>query len=851
MVCPRKAIWFSYSERDAAQSIIENNLFGVDIDERAYQYAYFAIMMKARSYDRRFLTRNLKPKLAIIEESNEIESYTYKGITYNKDLDKIGEYLYAVFKDAKEIGSLQTVEKGNYQAYIDYLNSCKMEGQMSIDGYIWIKETLPTLIALAKQAEILAAKYTIVCTNPPYIPNSKMTTVLKTYIEEQFRLFKNDTFSAFIYRCMDYCINKGYIGMLTPFVWLFISSYRELRNEVLNKGNLSTLVQLEYNSFEPACVPVCAFIVENTATNRNGDYIKLSDFKGIQEQAIKTLEAIKDKECKYRYSVSKDLFYRIPTNPIAYWASKNFIELFEKNSSLADCSVIFEGLKTRDKDRFTRLWFEVSNDNWKPYAKGGGFRRWYGNNEYVVKWGTDGNEIKNFKKSSGANFKHFNTPTVTYSALTSYKFSSRYIDISFFGGGGGGITNTKFLIYILGLTNSCVFNYIINTISPTLNFEVGQIGLQPFVFSKEFSVQVENIVNENISISKNDWDSFETSWDFSKHPLIEECNIREAFEFWIEKCERDFKKLKSNEEELNRIFVEIYGLQDELTSEVEDKDITLKTNTAYRYKQKKKSSENDFEPEEEFVEAKEIRDQRFLRDTITEFISYAVGCMFGRYSLDVEGLAYACGEWDETKYSSFIPDKDNIIPICDDEYFDDDITGRFIEFIKTVYDEKSLEENLNFISIALGGKGSSREIIRNYFINDFFKDHCNMYTSRGAGKRPIYWLFDSGKKNGFKALIYMHRYSRDLLAKLRTDYVHEQQERYRTQLSHIAGSLNTATGVERARLLKQQDKLSEQAREINAYEEKVHHLADMNIAIDLDDGVSKNYEIFADVLAKI
>jgi len=290
--------------------------------------------------------------------------------------------------------------------------------------------------------------------------------------------------------------------------------------------------------------------------------------------------------------------------------------------------------------------------------------------------------------------------------------------------------------------------------------------------------------------------------------------ISNKFALWKRECDDRFQILKRNEEELNRIFIDIYGLQDELTPVVEDKDVTVRCADLGR----------------------EIR----------SLISYAVGCMFGRYSLDTEGLAYAGGDWDAGKYHSFIPDKDNILPICDDEYFDDDILGRFVDFVRVVFGAETLEENLKFIADALGGNGTPREVIRNYFLNDFYKDHCKIYQ-----KRPIYWLFDSGKKNGFKALCYMHRYSRDLLAKLRTDYVHEQQERYRTQLSHISAALNTATGSERARLLKQQDKLTEQLKEITAFEEKVHHLADQNIEIDLDDGVKKNYEIFADVLAKI
>lgn len=553
----------------------------------------------------------------------------------------------------------------------------------------------------------------------------------------------------------------------------------------------------------------------------------------------------------------QEKFKKIPGSPISYWVSNLIFELFETKPSLYSVAPTKKGMFTGNNDLFLKLWFEISypkfNNQYKPYCKGGGFRKWYGNNEYVVFWGSEGEKIKSFKGSGNINEKYYFQKCITWGLITSDRISFRYIDTDNFVMGDAGpatYPNSDMLFYILGCLNSKVGEEILELINPTINFSSGVVG--KFPVQLEANSKIDNLTKKCYGISKRDWNSFETSWDFSKNPLLIGNTIREAFESWKEECERDFIELKSSEEELNRIFIEIYGLQDELIPEVEDKDITLITNTAYRYKQKKKkNSENEFEPEEEIVEAKEIRDQRFLRDTIIEFISYAVGCMFGRYSLIVEGLSYAGGAWDENKYSSFIPDRDNIIPICDDEYFDDDITGRFIEFIKTVYDEKLLEDNLNFIADALGGKDSSREIIRNYFINDFFKDHCNMYTSRGAGKRPIYWLFDSGKKNGFKALCYMHRYSSDLLAKLRTDYVHEQQERYRTQLSHIAAALSTATGSERARLLKQQNKLTEQLKEINTFEEKVHHLADQNIEIDLDDGVKKNYEIFTDVLAKI
>lgn len=308
--------------------------------------------------------------------------------------------------------------------------------------------------------------------------------------------------------------------------------------------------------------------------------------------------------------------------------------------------------------------------------------------------------------------------------------------------------------------------------------------------------------------------------------------IKEKYSAWKQECETRFRQLKKNEEELNRIFIDIYGLQDELTPDVADKDVTV---------------HRVFDSKDDVPESmKGSNYVRTMRDEIVSLISYAVGCMFGRYSLDVDGLAYAGGEWDESRYKTIVPDSDNIIPICDDEYFDDDITGRFVKWVETVYGSETLEENLKFVADALGGKGTPREVIRSYFLNDFYADHLKTYQ-----KRPIYWLFDSGKKNGFKALIYMHRYQSDLLARMRTDYVHEQQERYRTQLAHLADAIDHAGAAERVKLTKQQKKIQEQALEIQKYEEKIHHLADRNIQIDLDDGVKHNYELFADVLAKI
>lgn len=386
--------------------------------------------------------------------------------------------------------------------------------------------------------------------------------------------------------------------------------------------------------------------------------------------------------------------------------------------------------------------------------------------------------------------------------------------------------NRDVLVYLLGLLNTNIISKIVEMMDSSLNFNSGTIAKIPVVVEDCDRKAVERLSLQNVDLAKVNWDSEELSWDFQVHPLIRmiakggswfdrgRVLLAECYDLWDDECNERFNQLKANEEELNRIFIDIYGLQDELSPEVEEKDVT-------------------------------VRKADLSRD-IRSLISYAVGCMFGRYSLNMDGLAYAGGEWNASKYSSFIPDPDNIIPICDDDYFDDDIVACFVKWVETVYGKDTLEENLKYIANALGGKGTPREVIRNYFLNDFYTDHLKIYQ-----KRPIYWLFDSGKKNGFKALIYMHRYQSDLLARMRTDYVHEMQERYRTQLTHLNDAIAHASTSERVKLNKQLKKIQDQALELQKYEEKIHHLADRNISIDLDDGVKHNYALFGDVLAKI
>jgi len=764
-----------YSERDAAKLILEKNLYGLEIDRRAYQLAYFALMMKARQYNRRALTQSVRPQL-----------YEPTG-----------------YADGMEYGSLIRV---------DELESMpeQPEGQLTL-----FEDSYDTKLNAWNFRRLLAQKYDVVVTNPPYIGNKGLNAKMSVYLQTNYADYKNDTFSAFIIRCGEMAKLNGFVGMFSPYVWMFIQSYEKLRNNLYSSKNITTLIQFEYSAFEEATVPVSSFVYRNRKTGEKGGYFRLVDFRGGMEiQRKRYLEAIGNPKCGFFYTATADDFAKIPGSPVAYWVGNYEIFDFEKLGAGYQSG---GRNKTHNNEKYVRNWWEISDRiRFAPYANGGEYRKWYGNHFDLVDW-SEAARLEYASHGGLYNKQFWGKQGVCWNLITSATNGFR-IKLSEYHYSSASPTiisgdYDKDLVR-LGFLNTKVSAYLLNTLNPTLNTTVSDVMSLPF-YVNGHEGEVILLVKKNISISRADWDTFETSWDFARHLLVcSERTIKAAFAKWEYEALERFNTLKANEEELNRIFIDIYGLQDELTPEVEDKSVTVR--------------------------------RADLGREIRSLISYAVGCIFGRYSLDCEGLAYASGDWDAGKYKTFPTELDNILPICDDEYFDDDIAGRFMEFVKTVYDVDTLEENLRFIADALGGKGTSREVIRNYFLNDFYKDHLKIYQ-----KRPIYWMFDSGKKNGFKALIYMHRYSSDLLAKLRTDYVHEQQERYRTQLTHIVDTLTTATGAERAQLLKRQVKLTEQLQEITVFEEKIHHLADQKITIDLDDGVKKNYEIFTDVLAKI
>lgn len=825
----------NYSERDIPKLILEKNLYGLDIDDRAGQLASFALMMKARSKNRRIFRRKIELNLCSIQESNGIPKeaieYFCRGDLWSPETTKDVKCLIEVFHDAKEYGSILDVKNIDFDTIERRLEEIRNGDTIDLFQLQYREVILENLPPLVKQGRIMSDKYDVVCTNPPYMGSGGMNKRLKKYINKNYKDACKDLSTVFMECSIAFLKSDGLLSMINIPTWMFLFSYRNIRKKIINKNTIINLLHLGRGVFGSDFGTVAFIINKRQITQYKGYYKRFF----IEHVKVDSLEEKRNKFFTDSgiYFTKQEKFGKIIGVPIAYWINESYINVFETNKKLKDYAILFEGLKTRDNGRFLRLWHEVEYDkfcNWKPYSKGGEFRRWYGNNNYIIKWHDDGKDIKAFKKSSGANFMNYFEDTVTWSSVTSYKFSTRYIESSIFGGGGSGIVgfqNVDFK-YILGLLNTNVVNEILNIFGTALNYEVGIVGEIPIVINQECEKRVKSIVEKNIEISRQDWDSFETSWDFKIHPLLnKEFNfmyldlttglpnktIKSAYEIWEYFSESQFAKLKANEEELNRIFIDIYGLQDELTPEVEDKDITIS----------KADRERD----------------------IKSFISYAVGCMFGRYSLDEEGLIYAGGEFDINKYKTFIPTKDNVLVIADDDYFEDDIVNRFVEFVKVTFGEETLEENLDYISETLGNKANetSRQTIRRYFLKDFYNDHVKTYK-----KRPIYWLFDSGKQNGFKALIYMHRYDVSTVARVRTDYLHKLQKKYEAEVKRLDILINSDLSArEKATAKKKKDSVGKQILECIAYDQVIAHVANQKIEIDLDDGVVVNYGKFQGV----
>ncbi len=819
-----------YDKRDVPKMILEKNLFGLDIDDRAIQLTCFTLMMKARSKSRRILSEEINLNILAFENSEGIESFE---IAYTQLLED--------FQHGKVLGSL-------IQPQTNYHGSLFDQPEFVDDSLSLLDDfSKPALNHLMKLSEFLTTKYHIVVTNPPYIGGKYLNTLLGDYVKKHYPNTKADLFAAFSERMFSFVKEDGYIGLVTPFVWMFIQSYEWMRKHIIDNSSIISLVKPEYHFFfDSAFVPLVSFVLKKSKQeDLAGEFFDLSHVRTYDEHISAFKEAIQNPSVSYRYSTVTSDFQKIPGSPIAYWVSNAVREIFQKESPIHKVATPRAGMITGNNELFLRAWHEINENDlgigfnskeeaklsgkkWFPYLKGGSFRKWYGNLEYVVNWQNDGFSIKNTKDKNGKIPAHaFNDDyifkaNVNWSSVSSSDFSVRFIECGclFDAGGSAAFSDVNTVKILLSFLNTDVTKSFLQAINPTLNFQAWNIGNLPL---KTVSDKIKNtiipIIENNISISKYDWNSFETSWDFETHPLLkhkEDSSLKNSFDKWNKFSEQQFQQLKSNEEELNRIFIDIYGLQDELTPDVPDEEIT-------------------------------IRNADRERD-IKSFISYAVGCMFGRYSLDQEGLAYAGGEFDISKYSTFPADDDNIIPILDADYFEDDIVSRFVEFMKVSFGEASLQENLQYIAATFGQKSNENpvEAIRRYFVGQFYKDHTQVYK-----KRPIYWLFTSGKQKAFNALIYMHRYDKSTLSRMRTDYLHEHQGKIEIRLQQLNQTTENANARDKSNAQKEITRLKKQQEELRKYDELLRHYADMQIEIDLDDGVKVNYAKFQELTAKI
>lgn len=688
---------------------------------------------------------------------------------------------------------------------------------------------------IIQQSKLLAKNYNIVATNPPYMGNSGMNPNLKDYLKKNYPQSKSDLFAVFIEKCHDFCNEKGFVAMITQQSFMFLSTFEKLRVELINNHTIINMAHLGAHAFEEIggeVVQATTFVNRNNLIkNYKSTFHRLTEFNS---ESRKEEEFLNDKN---KFIMRKENFNSIPGNPISYWVTDSIIDIFNNSKKLGEIVAPKCGLKTGITEKYVRKWFEVDFNNigfdminremakksmlkWFPASNGGQYRKWYGNMEDVVYWYDDGYEIRNLfnpngkLKSRPQNMQYYFKKGLTWSALTSKKLSLRISPIgNIITGAGYGLFNEEFsLLTIMGFLNSKIATYFSSIFSETLNFEVGILNRMPIIIKD--NSEINKLVSRNIVISKENWDDYEVSFDFIKHPfmnynsnLLKKCYEMYAFDF-----ELKFNELKNNEEQINAFFINEYGLQNTIQKNVSNNDITL------------------FKPN--------------LNEEIKSFVSYAVGCMFGRYSLDNGGLQFAGGEFRLENYSKFIPDDDNIIPVLDSEYFEDDIVGRFVEFVKICFGEETLEENLDFIANALAkNKKPSREKIRDYLLKNFFNDHKKTYK-----KCPIYWQFSSGKENGFNCLVYMHRYEPSLVARIRTNYLHKTQKAIEQAIANCDNIINnSSSNTEITKATKDKAKLQKQLKETQEYDEALAHIANQNIEIDLDDGVKVNYANFQNI----
>ena len=885
-----------YRTRDIPQLILENNLFGLDIDDRAGQLAGFALMMLAREDDRRIFSRNIRLNVLSLQESINVnlpslwQSLNLTGEwgrgssqgLFDEDQQDLSTFSadnrYQLlqrtlerFKQAKTFGSLIEVPHDDCEELKELFVTLR---ELDSSGDSMQKAAAGQLLPYVHQAFLLAQKYDAVVANPPYMGSKYQSADVKKELKARFSGYEKDLFSAFIIRNLQLAKDHGQLGFMTPFVWMFISSYEQLRSKLIDDEIISTLIQLEYSGFDGATVPICTFtLTKGHVPDYTGSYIRLSDFRGAANQGPKTLEAIANPECGWFYEAKPDDFKKIPGSPVAYWLPQSALDAFSKSEEIKSYCAAAVGLQTGSNEIFVRRWYEVdyrkigfkltscaeaelSGLKWFPYNKGGEYRKWYGNRDFVVNWEGNGQQIKNFFDENGKlrsrpqNTDCYFRSSISWSDITSGQVSFRYFESGFIydvTGMSAQTDDSAQLKQALALCNSKVVNWVVRSLNPTLHFQIGNYHSLPFNKNVIEKVDV-SLVDRCIEISKKDDCFFETSFEFERTPILDHKNglILDSYKNFLEACKSNIEELASLESKNNAEIIQGYGLSEELGHQVEYKDVTLKTNPTHVYG---------------LTLASQEANNQFKADVIANFVSYSVGCMMGRYSLDIDGLVYAHSGnkgFDklvaEGAYKTFPVDDDGIIPLSDQEWFPDDATNRFRDFVKVVWGEEHLHENLEFVAESLclhaikpKKSESSMDTIRRYLSTQFYKDHLKTYK-----KRPIYWLFSSGKQKAFECLVYLHRYNEGTLARMRTEYViplTAKMAAYAQKLENDKEASGSAAEVKR--LEKEIAQLHKQQAELSEFDEKLRHYADQRISLNLDDGVKVNYGKFGDLLAEV
>ena len=853
-----------YEAAEIPSMIIKNNLFGVEIDERAGELAAFALTMKARAKQRRFFRKRVLPKICVLE------NVSFDEAELKEYMDFIGRDLFTAplqttlrqFEEADNFGSLIRPDLTDVEEIVRVLEAKDVSGQL------FLKATHDKVLQALRQADYLSPKYHVVVANPPYMGGKGMNGRLGAWVKESYPNSKSDLFAMFIERNLELAKKQGSVAMITMQSWMFLSSFEKLRTRLLEQNTILSMAHLGARSFDSIggeVVSTTAFVLENSnRLDYKGVYLRLVAGNSEAEKNDAIREAVKNPDCGWLYLTSVADFKKIPGSPIDYWLGANLIELFGR-PNLAKKYSIGSGLSTSDNERFVRYIWEVVHDRiafdvvsteecqdrderWFLFQKGGEFRKWYGNLFHVVNWKNDGEEIKHWVTNNPKDpdtthwsrrifntdlyFKKGLTWSTISSGVISFRLSEQGTMISNAAGGIFGFVTDSELLNVCRALNSKVWSTVIGILNPTVNYSSGIIQKAPLPDSTR-----DRGGNYLFDVAKEDWDSFEVSLGFTSLPLLHydyrQSTIKGTYRKLHAHWQEMTLEMQRLEEENNRIFIDACGFQDELTPEVPLSEITLTCNPHYRY--------NGDKSEEEL-------EALLLADTMKEFISYAVGCMFGRYALDKPGLILANQGETIDDYLKQIPepsfpaDDDNVIPMLDGNWFTDDITERFYKFLRVTFGEEHYEENLKFIEQAIG------KDIRKYFLKDFYADHVKRYK-----KRPIYWLFSS-PKGSFNALIYMHRYRPDTVSVVLNDYLREFRAKLASRKDHLeAVSISaSATAGEKTRALKEVEKINKMIAEMEEYERDVlYPLATEQVEIDLDDGVKVNYNKFGSALKKV